>query len=527
MKRSIAAVLVTGLALGGCAGGGSNPLLPAQSQSRPAHKDQAGARLPRARRITLTIRAASLHNATARLTVHPDSAPAFTFVRTLAPPLTALAFDVPAGGFTFDLETFAGARRLSSDRGVRAVGEREASATIPITLDTATPKAIYVVPSPTGQDVTGDQTGGFNIVGAYKANGTTKFVRYFTALAVDSNGNVILGTGAPKMTMTSLTPGVLSNGVVTTVNPNRFGVTPIGSGGFPQTGLMKVTATPLTGNALTANVTMRVPYLTAPRVYALFPNLNKVLIYDELGYAIPIPNAFSTIDDASSFTFDKHNNSIYLINGVPAQIIRYTINGAILQTLDVLAGSEVAHYDPATGYIYAAQFNAPVAMYNENLSAVSTVTGTWKETPNNAYPIFATGFLGDTRNGQFYLLDNSTNVVQAYDSSGNALYDWAPLKRGSDLYGLAQDPSTGYLYVTDAGPGVQVFDEAGQPVVLPASFAGLTQAGPLCFDETNARIYTVDVASGTMHAFTADGYRFGSPGGFPGIGGAQALMSVP
>ncbi len=78
------------------------------------------------------------------------------------------------------------------------------------------------------QDVRGDQTGGFDLYGAYKADGTTILPRKFTVVSTDADGNFIVGAGSPTLTVTSSNTGALSNGVVSASNPNLFTVTPAG-----------------------------------------------------------------------------------------------------------------------------------------------------------------------------------------------------------------------------------------------------------------------------------------------------------
>lgn len=500
MKRSIGASLIVVLAAAGCSG--SSAVLPSGGSGQAAAPAAT-------RRLALAVYSARARTVT--LTLHGDGPPTTLRLRAGAAS-THAALDVAADVASVDVGGVEGL----------PVGKGE----LRLQFAAAAPKGIVVVPSAQNQNLTGDQTGGFDIVGARKADGATSYPRTFTAVAVDGTGAFIVGTGAPKMAMTSLTAGVISNGVAGS-NPNKFSVTPVGVGGFPETGSMKVTATPKTGAAIALTVTMRVPYPTAPRVYALFPTENRIGVYDLAGNPVSLASAFSSLHDPIGFCFDAHNDSIYVVNGVPSQLIRFTPDGANLKTVSIASATEMPTYDAGTGYIYAPVFNAPFGIYNENLDAISTIAGTWKETPNNAYPLFSAGTVGDVRNGQIYMMDGSTHIVQIYDTSGNGITDWAPQVRGSSLYSMVQDPSTGLLYVSDQASTVQVFDESGTTQAVSGKWSYLKQAGALAFDTTNRRLYVYDVQTNVVRAYSTQGILIATPGGFPGIANAQALMVVP
>jgi hypothetical protein len=547
-------ILLCATLMAGCAQG---PLTPAAGSPGGAVGDSRAAEHSSSHRSRLTVRIrvprskrlgakfVSAATKSISIVVSPGTAGEQTFNQNVSPGVNTFSIQMEAGTYVGSFETWDGALDASNNPTGKVLSAndffsftivRGTSNLVGVTLQ-GVPKGIAIVPS-AGQDITGDIANGFNFIGAFKADGVTPFTRSLTAVATDADGNYILGAGAPVVTATSANTAVLSNGVPHSGNRNLFSVTPATGGAYPQQATMTFVATPVASSGaspVTATVIVRIPYRNAPRLYALIGN-STVLAYDESGNSVAIAG-FGTLGGQSgtAITYDSTLNSIDIASG--NGLYRFSTSGTQLGASVGTAEIIGLTYSAGTAQLYTSSFAAALAVYKAgNLSAVAT--GNWNEENTGTPPGYPIGVVADNANGEIYVMDagaGSGKVVQPYTTGGVAVSgtQFFPSVPGSGfLTGMAQDPSSGYLYITNSLPGVQVFDESGTEVAIPAgSFAGLTGAEMETWDATSSRLYVYDNRLvPTIVAFDANGNSIATPGGFPGIGqnlGPLGIVSVP
>jgi hypothetical protein len=474
------------------------------------------------------------------ITVDPGTANQKIVNANLAFGVTTLVIVLTPGAHTFNFRTYDGAlvsgspsgRLLSINTAVPFTVKKGQNNPIGVVLQ-GVPAGIAVIPD-ARQDVTGDVAHGFTLVGAMKADGATIFPRSFTVVAVDAGGNFIFGPGSPAISVTSSNTTVISNGVVFARNPTRFSFTPGNIVAVPVAATMTATATPKAGSgaaAFSAKFLMHVSNFNAPRIYGTGPSFGSVKVWDENGNSITLPGSpFSQVQLPGAITYDAHNDSIYVYDGVTEYLYRFTTAGSFSGRVLLSSTPTSMAYDGGTGYLYAAYFDAGVGTFTEALSPVA-LAGNWHEAGSGAVPVFPTAIVPDTNAGRIFVLDGAavSSVVQAYTALGQTTTTtWVPNNGGNlTLTGMAQDPATGYLYVMASSSAVQVFDESGNPVSVSGGFSGLTSAELAQWDATNARLYIYDNSLGKMFAFDGQGNSVALSGTFPGTSTLAQYVVVP
>jgi len=408
------------------------------------------------------------------------------------------------------------------------------------------PAGISVLPQP-NQDVRGDQTGGFDLYGAYKADGTTILPRKFTVVATDADGNFIVGAGSPTLTVTSSNTGALSDGAVSASNPNLFTVTP--AGWANNTGFqLVVTATPSTAatansgaSPLTVNVPVRYVARNAPRIYLSGgPGQNWVKVYDESGNAVNVSGTWPNLSGPMGLAYDSFQGRIIVANYSNNTVKAYDLDGNAAgpsNAISLVNPMSVA-IDTDTQRIFVATHDVGLFVFDTSGGPVTT-SGNWKQpaspphgTPN-ALPYDPTALLISERGlgnaGSVYVNDTASGSVVVYDVDGN----W---RMGFDAHngvsGLAQNPVSGRLYGTFGARPVLVFDEIGNLIDVPGSFINTHQPVGIGYNPANGLLY-VNNSQGAAHAganvtvYDQSGNQIATSGAFTGADNGWGLTIVP
>ena len=408
------------------------------------------------------------------------------------------------------------------------------------------PAAIAVLPQP-NQDVRGDQTGGFDLYGAYKADGSTIFPRTFFVVATDVDGNFIIGPGAPALTMNSSNTGAISNGVAPANNPNLFTVTPAGwanNTGFQFT----VTATPSTAaqtnsgaSPTTINVPVRYVARNAPRIYLSGgPGQNWVKVYDEYGNPVTVGGTFPNISGPMGLAYDMFQQRIIVANYSNNTVTAYNLDGTAAgpSTPISLVNPMAVAMDNDTQRIYVATHDVGLFVFDTSGGPVTT-SGNWKMpaspphgTPN-AFPYDVTALLISGRGlgnaGSVYVEDTASGSGEIYDVGGN----WrSSFDAHNGFSGLAQDPVSGRIYGTFGARPVLVFDEIGNLIDVPGAFPNTHQPIGIAVNPANGLIY-VNNSQGAAHAganvtvYDQSGNQIATPAAFTGADNGWGLTIVP
>jgi hypothetical protein len=409
------------------------------------------------------------------------------------------------------------------------------------------PSAVALLVQP-NQDVRGDQTAGFDLYGAYKADGTTLFTRTFFAVATDADSNFIVGPGAPTMTVTSSNTGALSSGVASASNPNLFTVTPATySANAPIQ--FTVTATPSTAaNAdsgaapVSINVPVRYVARNAPRIYLSGgPSQSWIKVYDEFGNPVTVGGTFDGLSGPEGIAYDSVNARILAPNFGNGTVTAYDVDGnavALGTPITGLTNPAVVAYDTGRNRIYVGTHDLGFFVYGPSGSAI-TVAGNWKIPPprgnGTALPYDPTSLLIDTRGGtsfgNIYTNDvtNGGSIV-VYDGEGNGVTSFSS---DNGTAGLAQEPVSGRIYASWTAHNVTVFDEAGNRIAVPGTFPHTAQPNAIVYDPANGYVYTYDtdaVAFGFTNNVTAydlNGNEIALPASFAGAANGWGMTIVP
>lgn len=571
-KRLLA--LIAAALLAGCGGGHANSALPraaAASQSGGGATTSFVIKIPRAA-ATMSQRRAPRYISPATqslgITIDPGTGNQSTAAMNIGPgdpncntptpvsPLTCtVSVAVAPGAHTFDFRTYdqrldgngnPQGNVLSANIGFPFTVVPGQNNTLSFVLQ-GLPAAISVVPQP-NQDVRGDQTGGFDLYGAYRANGTTLFPRTFFVVATDADGNFIVGPGAPALAMTSSNTGAISNGVVSASNPNLFTVTPAGwanNTGFQFT----VTATPSTSasansgaSPTTVNVPVRYVARNAPRIYVSGgPGQNWVKVYDESGNLVTgLSGSWPNLSGPMGLAYDAYQGRIIVANYSNNTVTAYDLDGNAdgpSTPISVVNPMNVA-IDTDTQRIYVASHDLGLFVFDTSGGAV-TSSGTWKQpaspahgTPN-AYPWDASALLltgrGRGNGGSVYVNDTASGSIAVYDTDGN----W---RLGFDAHngvsGLAQDPVSGRIYGTFGARPVLVFDELGNLIDVPGTFPNAHQPIGIAVNPANGLLYVNNsqgAANGGTNVTVYDqsGNQIATSGAFTGADNGWGLTIVP
>ena len=158
-------------------------------------------------------------------------------------------------------------------------------------------------------------------------------------------------------------------------------------------------------------------------------------------------------------------------------IVMIVVSIAILSLAFKLLNS--GHNNPG-GYVKYTLDLLNNTLINGNFVITSNATEPW-------------GIAYDPSNGYIYVADTGSNTVSVIDGANNTVIATIPVGRGPS--GVVYDPSNGYIYVTNYfSDSVSVINGKTVIATIPV---GSRPAG-VVYDPSNGYIYVANAVSGTV-----------------------------
>jgi hypothetical protein len=384
------------------------------------------------------------------------------------------------------------------------------------------PAALVVTPD-VGEDVSGSQSTGFDVYGAYKPDGTTLFPRTFTVAAADADGNLIMGAGAPEIAMTSSATSVFSNGVASAYSSNRVTVTPATqpAGYNPNWVPFTVSATPANvagASPISITIGLRLMARDAPIVAVTDQSTGgvgngRIWAFDESGKTVAgVQSAFdaATMQGPDGITYCASVDRFYAAMQFGVSIEEFESDGTFVRTESETPLEPLAiACDDSARTLFVANLFDDVTAFDEELNPLST-SGNWIESATGTVPLNPFGIA--EMGGVVYVADEPNGLIEEYTMQGVDLgYYSIPAPTGLAIvegslyfssrdghdvldlgyalpagafssltspFGIVQDPANGYVYVVDfsvdpTASAVKRYDPQGDEVPLPAgAFVG-------------------------------------------------------
>jgi hypothetical protein len=387
--------------------------------------------------------------------------------------------------------------------------------TFPVVTGSTTPlsvtlggiaSSISFMPTTTVPAVTGNQADGYKLYGKIGHN--------FTVVPLDADDNVIIGPGAPQVTMSSPPSGQML-GVATPAPsaPNIWNLQSSYTATNPLTPLAAIVtavATPVPGSGGSA-ISAQVHFaLYQPWIYVTDYADQSLYVFDEQGNQITLgPDAWSGIPSPTGISFDPHNNQLYM-GGFGDNVVYQTdVLGNLVtpspSAWQNMAGPGTARYVASNNRIYVPNEYSIVPSPGPSGSSspppippgvtAYDETGTQQTVSGSMSTQYGTDLDFDTANGHLYLAGGgfSTPAVLAFDVNGN------PQTLGGNFGGLSEadaigyDANNGYLYVGDKQTGsVGVYTDQGNPVTVSGSFCCMQQPSGIIYDPYDGLVYVAD-----------------------------------
>jgi DNA-binding beta-propeller fold protein YncE len=382
------------------------------------------------------------------------------------------------------------------------------------------PASITVVPA---GGLTGSVAAGFTLPSNTTATATIE--------GLDADGNVILGSGAPVVGMTSGNTSQLTIAEPTVGAPNVVTLT---SSTLTASVAVTVSLTPASGGgttALTASSTVGPPFVE--RIYVANQGNSGsppgfMSLYNLSGIQQTSTGGFPLSCTSCEATFVMYlpvNGFLYVTEaattGGPDAIDAFDLNGN-RQTLSggfpsaTLSAPTAIAYDSSNGFLYVANNGTTVTAYDKN-GTKQTLTGSFAASSGNQPDAIAY----DPENGFLYVANLAINTITAYDQNGSAqsLTGTFPSLQGPS--GIAYDPANGFLYVTNSNNNtITAYNAAGVQQFLPGgSFPSLNTPLGISYSATTSSFYVTNLDNfadnGSITVYNASGALQSLPSGFP------------
>jgi DNA-binding beta-propeller fold protein YncE len=544
-RTRVAALCAAVVGLASCSGGGGaiapNPA-PTSAHSSGTAKEQLVISIPHKATTAGIRRAQYVSAATQSVTVNVvpqgSATPVSGFpqtmnlttsspncVSTLASTQCTLTLALSAGSYDVSLTTFdqtGGAGNvLSAAQSVPITVLSGQANTLPITLG-GVPVSVQVVSA--GGALTGSALSGFTLATNATAN--------ISVFGLDADGNMILGPGAPTVSLTSSAPTQVSVVAPAPGSPNTFALT-----SKTQTVSVTLTAT-VTPPALSGATAISAASVVAPPAARIFvTNAVGITVYDQNGNQQTTSGSFPNLSTPAGLGFDPVNGFLYVPNTGNSSITVYDQNGN-QQTLGAAAFRNVTvpgvvAYDPANNLLYVASIsNNSVTAFDQN-GIQQTLSGAGFPTLN-----FPSDIAYDSANGFLYITSlqggsGGNGSVAAFDQNGNPQTLSGNFPNLNQPAGIAFDPVNDFLYVANSNNNtVTVYDQNGNQQNLGASaFPATSISSPsdIVYNPVNGLFYVTNDGTDTVTAFDHNGnpQTLSAANPFPNVNGPQGIIVVP
>ncbi|HTW85149.1 MAG TPA: hypothetical protein VMD91_13855 [Candidatus Sulfotelmatobacter sp.] len=440
---------------------------------------------------------------------------------SLASTVCTLTLSVGAGSYALTLTTYDGANAtgnvLSAAQSVPFTVLAGQANAVAVTLGGVPAGVAFLSGSAA---LTGSAQAGYQLAfGATAAN--------LSVFGVDADGNVILGAGAPAVSVTSGSAQVGVSGPAT-ASPN---LVELASNGQSAPVTLTATVTPAAtsgANAVSATVVVSVP--PAKTLYLVQLVGSSVYTYDQQGDQQALQFFCNGCGEAEGIAYDPVDQLVY-VSTVQPSVNAYSAAGGALQPLSGgfpgLSVPQGIAYDSGNGLLYVVDDLAgTVRAYNEQGSQ-QTLSGTF---PGLSFPE-AIGY--DPDNGLLYVSQDS--AILAFDQNGNpqSTSGGFPNLTAAPT-GITYDTGNRLLYVSNEGyqrnigqfvNTVTAYDAQGDQQPLSGGFPNLYNPISIAYDAANGLIYVVNEYS--INAYDAQGNQQTLSGTFPNLDAPEAIAAVP
>jgi DNA-binding beta-propeller fold protein YncE len=380
------------------------------------------------------------------------------------------------------------------------------------------PSSVQFVP------VSGSLTGSVNLGFTLTTNAAANMM----VSALDSDGNVIVGAGAPTISVASSNSGQLSITNPTTAAPNTITVTSIA-----QAALVTLTAT-VTPTASSGASTVTASAIVAPplsvlplHVYVANSTNSTVTEYDQNGNQQTLSGTFANLNSPTGIAYDSANGFLYVTNSNNSAVnavTAYDLNGnqqTLSGTFPNLSFPGSIAYNPINGFLYVTCYPShSVTAYDKNGNQ-QTLSGGF---PNLSEPF---GITYDFANGFIYVVNENTKVT-AYDLNGNQQTLSGTFASLSNPDGIAFDPSNSFLYVVNAAIStVTAYDQNGNKQTLSGTFPNLHGPSGVSYNPSNGFLYVANSSNNTVTAYDLNGNQQTLSGTFPSLNDPIGIAFAP
>jgi DNA-binding beta-propeller fold protein YncE len=437
---------------------------------------------------------------------------------TLANTECVLQLSVPPGSYDLTLTTYDQigglGNALSAAQSVPfTVAEGQAN-TVSLSLGGVPASALIVS---TALAFAGSTATGFSMT-----TGTPASALVF---AVDADGNIIVGPGAPTVTLTSSAPAQLTVTEPTASTPNVVGLmshaltTPI---------TLTATVTPIATSGASTVTTTAAVTPTPLSVFVLDDNSSPdaVLEYNASGNSVS-SNGFPNAVSPGAMAYDTGNGLFYLANGNGTnQVLVYTTSGSqqtVSGSFGGLTNPVGIAYDSANGLLYVVNQNTSVVAFDQQ-GNTKTLSGAAFAGAGTPYSITY-----DPDDGFLYVTSYDASTVTAYDGSGNQQSLAGGAFSGLEQpTGIAYDVSNKHLYVTSETNGkVLAYDAQGNAQSLSGTFANLNDPFAIAFDPLSGFLYVANLGSSAVTAYDQNGNFQSLAGTFSGTSFPLGVTVAP
>ncbi len=519
-NKQIAPLVLTA-ALAACSGGGTTPATKAPSQRTPvsfhiAASGQANIQQHR------TPKYVAVTTASVELRIHQNG----SIVADVTQPLSAcitlpagctVSVDAPVGASTWDVVTYDAQQNPLSG-----------SANFPFTVVTNTVNVINLVLGGLPQNVaimfgasdlvSGSVADGFTFQGAATAAGAA-VTRTATVAALDADGNTIVGSGAPVMSLSSSDPTHVAIAGMPSAGIGTFSVT------TPAYTSAQIT---LTATAVPASQTMALPatqtatvafdrHFTTPRIYINDPGAHLVRAYDEAGNAVSTSGTWSGLGEPIGIDYDAHNDTLYVSNYDTGTLDAFDTDGNSIGAFTGMPGTgpeELAVVSTSPVQIAVAHENGHVYRFDESGNALgSFAVGSWPA-----------GLAYDAFDQQLVIADFSDSHVRISDVTGTNIVTTNVVVPSA--LRVAYDATSHNTYVARSNQ-ITVVSPTGNMVSTTGTFPGLANIYGLAFDSYNNTLYQTSETGGPVGRYDDQGNALAG-GGFSGLSTfVSSLVVVP
>jgi DNA-binding beta-propeller fold protein YncE len=244
-----------------------------------------------------------------------------------------------------------------------------------------------------------------------------------------------------------------------------------------------VTVDSATGNVYVADITGHVKKFTAAGAF----------LADVVGTAAQ----GTGFGSATSVVVNPDNGDVYVSDETHSQLLRYSSTGALVAHVATGNGPSSLARNPASGDVYVAEESSgAVERFSASLDLLATNTSLGGHARGVAVdPSTGNVWVSTGTAGQVVTLDANLGFLSSFDASPGA---------GPDTTGLGIDPVTGHVYAVDSNYAIlQVFDYTGSLLSVlggsgPAGAGGVKFSLPIGVgvDPTTGVVYVADAGCG-------------------------------